>query len=140
MGTNYFVKTGKMTTVTCNYGCQHQIEEELHIGKYAWGWKFCLHIIPEKGIYELNDWKPLFKSGLIFDEYKNQISYEDMIKLIVKPQEERLKNQTYSGRLLNACEVPSYCSYDPTDDSFYVTENKIGESGGHYVLVSGDFC
>ena len=55
-----------------------------HIGKSSAGWRFLLQIYPEQGINNLEDWKKLFKDGIIVDEYGEEISQEDMLKEITK--------------------------------------------------------
>ena len=127
MGTNYYLRTGRKVKKICNLGCEHTIEEELHIGKYSSGWKFCLHIIPENGINELEDWIPLLRSGTIFNEYGMEISFEEMMSCIENPN-------TCHYRQSNE----PYTSYDHTDNRYYCNKDAIGK-GGSYVLVKGEF-
>lgn len=47
MGTNYYLWK--------DWSC-------LHIGKSSSGWCFALHVIPEKGINDLGDWKKLWEN------------------------------------------------------------------------------
>ena len=138
MSTNYYVKTGKKEKVVCNLGCEHIIDEELHIGKYSIGWKFCLHIIPEKNINNLEDWKKILKSGKIYNEYQREISYEEMIETII-------------GNYENKGLVPIPSIYDDTclnmyrtmvdlnDNLLFTNKDKLGKDGS-YVLVEGEFC
>ena len=128
MGTNFYVKTGKMEKVICNYGCEHLIEEELHVGKNSYGWKFNLHIIPDKGINELEDWRPILKSGKIFDEYDRAISYDEMIDYIVNKEPMEYKECT-----------DYLCTCDKRDGLNYCVNNKIGKESISYVLNEGDF-
>lgn len=128
MGTNFYVKTGKMKTVVCDCGYEHLIEEELHIGKNSYGWKFHLHIIPNMGINELEDWRPILKSGKIFDEYDRPVSYEEMIDHIINK-----KPMKYE-------ECKDYlCTSDPRDGLFYCMNNKIGKEAICYVLDDKEF-
>ena len=83
MGTNYYLSTGTKEKVICNYGCEHEIEENLHIGKSSFGWYFSLHVIPEKNLNELEDWKKILKDGVITNEYGENISYETIIEIIL---------------------------------------------------------
>ena len=134
MSTNYYVKTGKFENVICNYGCEHIIEEKLHIGLFSFGWKFCLHIIPEKNINELNDWKPILKNGKIEDEYGREISYDEMLNKILKATED------INAVMKNNCShIPNECLFDVRDDAFYCKKNKIGSESISYVLVEGEF-
>lgn len=132
MSINYYIKTGEKEKVICNYGCEHIIDETLHIGKYSNGWKFCLHIIPEKNINELNDWKPILQNGKIEDEYGNKISYDDMLTKIVGEYKDKGLNQVvvhdaYYKTML-----------DLNDNLNYVNKNELGKDGS-YVLVEGEF-
>ena len=134
MSTNYYVKTGRKERVVCNYGCVHEIDERLHVGLYSNGWKFCLHIIPEKNINNLEDWKEILKNGRIYDEYQRDIHYEEMIGTIVGDYEDKGHKPQK-----NANEIGGYYTmFDPNDGLFYVSKNKLGKDGS-YVLVEGEF-
>ena len=66
-----------------------------HIGKSSAGWRFLLQIYPKQDINSLEDWKKLMKDGTIFDEYGEEISQEEMLKIIThKEPSENLKEQT----------------------------------------------
>lgn len=69
MGTNYYVEIPGE-------------EEELHLGKSSGGWCFALHVIPERGLNDLEDWKPLLKKGYITDEYQKRLTYEEVLSVI----------------------------------------------------------
>lgn len=55
---------------------------ERHIGKSSYGWCFGLHIYPDERINSLEDWKLLFDSGEIYDEYGRRVSKDEMIDII----------------------------------------------------------
>lgn len=131
MSTNYYIKTGKKEKVICNYGCEHLIDETLHIGWHSNGWKFCLHIIPEKNINELNDWKPILKNGKIEDEYGREISYDDMLTNIVGEYKDKCLNQV----IVNDAYYTIILDFN--DNLLYVNKDKLGKDGS-YVLVEGD--
>jgi hypothetical protein len=134
MSTNYYIKTGKKEKVICNYGCEHLIDETLHIGKFNSGWKFCLHIIPEKNINNLEDWKKILKSGNIYNEYHREISYEEMIEIIVGDYEYKgHKPKIYANELGGY-----YTMIDPNDGLYCVNKDELGKDGS-YVLVEGEF-
>jgi hypothetical protein len=65
MGTNYYLYE-KPPCEECG-----RPYEAKHIGKSSAGWCFSLHVIPEEGINDLDDWKKLWnKEGTyIQDEY-----------------------------------------------------------------------
>ncbi len=76
MGTNYYLHKGD--------GCKHcgAGETVLHIGESSCGWCFSLHVIPEEGLNELEDWAPLFQKFRIEDEYGTPVSTKDMMEVI----------------------------------------------------------
>lgn len=128
MGTNYYLRTGKKITKTCDCGFEHELDEELHIGKSSYGWKFILHIIPERGINELEDWEELFKTGKIFDEYENEITVEQMMDCILNRSFPEYDRDPDRG-----------CGCDVRDNLLYVLENPIGSKSISYVLSDGWF-
>ena len=137
MGTNYYAKTGKKITVTCDCGFEHLIDEELHIGKKSCGWKFTLHVIPEQGINELEDWRPVLKSSEIYDEYDRSVSYDEMIKIIVGNYVNQGKKPYVKYN--NSSLYSDYdAMYDPNDDLMFVRMNKTGTEGS-YCLMEGEF-
>ena len=66
MGTNYYLHRG--VCESCG-----KPDEVLHIGKQSTGWAFGLHVIPELGLNDLEDWIPLFEEAgsVIVSEYWN---------------------------------------------------------------------
>jgi hypothetical protein len=133
MGTNFYAKTGRKEKVVCNYGSEHIIDEELHIGKYSNGWKFCLHIIPEKNINNLNDWKIILQNSEIKDEYGRAVTYDDMIKKIVGEYKDKGLDQVIAH-----CDFNKSILVDLNDNLNYVIEDELGKDGS-YVLVEGEF-
>lgn len=138
MGTNFYVNTGRKERVVCNYGCEHLIDECLHIGKRSGGWKFCLHIIPERGINELDDWNDILRDGEITDEYGNRVSFDEMINIIKNPFVE----YRYSNNMMEYG-----VRIDNVDNLNYYAGNPIGKikrddglDTSSYVLVEGEFC
>lgn len=76
MGTNYYIQFPECPT------CKHAPERK-HIGKSSAGWYFSLHVYPEKGIKELDDWLPLFLKEKIVDEYGKPINIVEMLGVIL---------------------------------------------------------
>ena len=133
MGTNFYAKIGRKEKVVCNYGCEHIIDEELHIGKYSNGWKFCLHIIPEKNINNLNDWKIILQNSEIKDEYGRDVTYDDMLNKIVGEYKDKGLDQ-----VITHCDFNKSTLVDLNDNLNYIIEDELGKDGS-YVLVEGEF-
>lgn len=80
MGTNYYLE--KVTSSECPH-CGHEKEgDQLHIGKSSGGWTFSLRIHPDLGIYDLDDWMPLFGRYPIVDGYGKKVSIFLMLEII----------------------------------------------------------
>ena len=77
MGTNYYLV--KQIGEVCPHCGRGESSERLHIGKSSAGWCFGLHVRPEENIRSLEDWKKLFPSGKIVDEYGAELSAATMI-------------------------------------------------------------
>ena len=69
MGTNFYIAIP-------------ETNELIHIGKSSAGWCFALHVIPERGINNLDDWLELFKKGRIRNEYNEVVSSQKMTEII----------------------------------------------------------
>ena len=78
MGTNYYITIEK-DCPTCGIG---KSIEEIHIGKSSGGWCFSLHVIPERNIHNLEDWKKFWRGKTITDEYDRVIPEEEMLDII----------------------------------------------------------
>lgn len=76
MGTNYYL-TGRNNCEHCG-----RSDEPIHIGKCSAGWVFLLHVIPNDGINDLEDWIPKWLDGVIKDEYGYVIRPEVMLNII----------------------------------------------------------
>lgn len=132
MGTNYFVKTGNKKKVVCEYGCEHIIDEQLHIGKSSYGWKFCLHIMPEKNINELKDWINILKNGKITNEYGEEVSFDKMMDIIKNPPIPNDLEEVYK-------EISPFGDMRiDGDNRLYYYKDTLGKDGG-YVIVVGEF-
>lgn len=82
MGTNYYFTPAHAGP--CEHCGRSDSAEELHIGKSSAGWCFSLHVIPEEGINDLEDWAKLFPTGKIRDEYGQDILASEMVDIITK--------------------------------------------------------
>jgi hypothetical protein len=78
MGTNYYLYPASPCEACGRpYGPKH-------IGKSSGGWCFSLHVIPEEGINDLEDWEKLWnqEGAVIEDEYGIRINKILMEKII----------------------------------------------------------
>ena len=92
MGTNYYsVKRGMEKLDSESFWGARGNEDILHIGKSSGGWCFSLHIIPELNIHDLPGWVPylLDPDRLIVDEYREVLTYEEMIAKITDRRSNR---------------------------------------------------
>lgn len=80
MGMNYYLHR--------DHACQccKRPYEPLHIGKSSIGWCFSLHVIPELGINDLEDWQKLWDepNATILNEYGEPVRKEMMLKIITE--------------------------------------------------------
>jgi hypothetical protein len=57
----------------------------LHIGKSSAGWTFALHVIPERGLNDLENWELLLSEtagALIVDEYGKALTLDELLNVI----------------------------------------------------------
>ena len=80
MGTNYYLKTAP-DNVPAAFADLFD-GEKLHIGKSSAGWCFALHVMPERGIHDLGDWRLLLELGQIENEYGDRVTVVDMLAKI----------------------------------------------------------
>lgn len=82
MGTNYYA--ARAVKPACDHCGRFDEDDRLHIGKSSAGWCFGLHVIPERGLNSLADWKQhLSALGIIIeDDYGNRVSFKEMISII----------------------------------------------------------
>ena len=80
MGTNYYFR--KPLTNHCEHCGRSDPPEELHIGKSSAGWCFSLHVHPEQDICSLADWETIWPTGAIFNEYREELSPSEMLRVI----------------------------------------------------------
>ena len=84
MGTNYY--TAKAVKPACDHCGRFDEDDRLHIGKSSAGWCFGLHVIPERGLNSLADWKQYLSASdiIIEDDYGNRVSFKEMISIIAE--------------------------------------------------------
>lgn len=137
MGTNYYAVTKKKISVECDCGFKHRVPERLHIGKDSYGWYFTLQVIPEKGLFELEDWIPFLRRCDIVDEYERPVSLDEMIGIIRK-QDVDLTEEEIRDRM----ESMKNGGYGPTINFDTKTGlhfmGRVGKDG-NYALEEEDF-
>jgi hypothetical protein len=72
MGCNYYTQTKSVVNGTV----------DIHIGKSSCGWAFALHDIPSMNLRSFNAWKKFLKGKRIFNEYGEEVSYDEIISTI----------------------------------------------------------
>ncbi len=113
MGTNFYL-IDEDSNKPCK--CCGHLVSPLHIGKSSAGWAFALHVIPEKGVTTLEDWRRLWSlpGKRILDEYGNEISPKFMEDIIT------------IRRGVSRSEVDGvHC---------------VGHGGGPWDYITGEFC
>jgi hypothetical protein len=128
MGTNFYLY--KDVCDHCGRG-----DKPKHIGKSSGGWVFALHVYPEEGIRDLNDWAPLFQDPkhTIKDEYGKKLTAGEMRAEII------LRRWTFDISV----KVPY--GYDSWEHFHKSNLSEPGPSGlvrakidGHRVISHGD--
>lgn len=84
MGTNFYAVIPE--TAPCDHCGRYDVAERLHIGKSSAGWCFSLHVIPERGINTLEDWKTFLRQPnvIIEDEYHGIFGLGELLDRITK--------------------------------------------------------
>jgi len=92
MGTNYYLK--KKGACPC---CKRDYDKKLHIGKSSAGWCFALHIMPERGINDLDDWQKLWSEpgSIIETEDGEQITPEQMVEIITQRSRDKSVDEIF---------------------------------------------
>jgi len=132
MGTNYYLEPKP----PCPYCGRHY--DQIHIGKSSAGWCFSLHIIPEKGINNLDDWIKLWtiKGSVITDEYGDTISPKEMLDIITNRSwliPSKRKWTAIDYEVNNAMPGPNGLVRSKLDT------HCIGHGDGTWDLVVGEF-
>jgi hypothetical protein len=127
MGTNYYAH--KNACPTCGRG------EAVHIGKSSCGWCFSLHIHPEDGIQNLDDWKREWsKPGVVIkDEYGKTVTPSDM--------EDCIACRAGHGRLTDAWLAENHAERGPHGLARHRIEpgRCVGHGTGTWDLLVGEF-
>ena len=76
MGTNYYLMTGHCES--CGRA------DDKHIGKSSGGWCFSLHVYPDEQINTLDDWRRLWVTAPIRNEYGERVPVEEMERIVTE--------------------------------------------------------
>jgi hypothetical protein len=112
MGTNYYLHL-RDDCPTCG-----RAFEGMHIGKSSAGWCFSLHVMPDEGIYDVQDWQYLWDSSEthIKDEYGRRVTVDEMETIICCRQ--------WNGQHPQRHEIDGFC---------------VGHGQGTWDLIDGEF-
>lgn len=91
MGTNFYLETDFCP-------CCGKPKNKIHLGKSSVGWKFLFK--KSDLIQNYNDFLKVIKQGVIVDEYDENISELEMIKLIQRKQKEKAHDR--------CCDIEGY--------------------------------
>lgn len=137
MGTNYYLETGEHCP-TCGRGD----EEELHIGKSSAGWCFSLHVIPDEGINSLSDWERVFNKGVIFNEYQERITADDMLRIITRREREPAWDKKPPGYASwSEFHAMNHSQEGPKGMLRHAIDGRhcVGHGEGSWDLIAGEF-
>lgn len=125
MGTNYY-----QVTVLCEH-CGNS--ERLHVGKSSGGWCFSLHVYPEMGINDLNDWIKRAQHEGFEDEYGRAIAWVDL-RPIIERRGDGFPMDPEWARRNNALVGPNGLARHRLEEG-----HCIGHGAGTYDLIVGEF-
>lgn len=128
MGTNYYHHE-KAPCECCGRGY-----ERTHIGKSSGGWCFSLHVIPEDGIFDLNDWKKRLGKGHIEDEYGCVLTVDDLMSVICERSWTEREHNAHFLASNNAEPGPNGLLRHQIDG-----RHCIGHGEGTWDLLVGEF-
>ena len=105
------------------------VEAGLHIGKLSGGWVFHFRAYAKPKLKTVQDYREFLKEGVIYNEYDEEIPYEEFWKLV----EESLKSDPWDPE-------PPY-SFDnlPDDISTYIIGVKEWMDEG-FMFTLNNFC
>lgn len=129
MGTNYYVELKP----PCK--CCGREYTPLHIGKSSGGWCFSVHVIPELGINNLQDWSQAWKGKRIYNEYHDDVSAEEMLDIITNRSWIKTRQWSFSDYIMNHAQPgPNGLVRHVVDDVYCV-----GHGVGTWDYITGDF-
>lgn len=139
MGTNYYFFKRENVCEKCG----RADEVELHIGKSSAGWCFGLHVIPEEGINDLEDWKKYWEkpNTEIRDEYNKVVRPEEMLKIITKRKRDSPRACPPGYRDYNSFLERNYAEPGPNNLLRHKVDPRfcVGHGEGTWDLMVGSF-
>jgi len=140
MGTNYYL----VPQPPCPH-CGRPYESR-HIGKSSAGWCFALHVYPDEGICNLEDWRREWDGKQIIDGYGREITAPELLSVIDRrgrlsttwdgPPPERYRNWDHFHRY-NESEFGPCKLLRPQAHCYGIV--GYGEDGGTWYYVTGEF-
>ena len=131
MGINFYARE--------NY-CEHcKRGDDLHIGKSSGGWCFSLHVIPERGLNTLDDWKTFLdgerKRIPVYDEYQRPITITELLDTITaRSWPKRPESYGFDYASNHAVPGPNGLVRSRVDGS-----HCVGHGEGTWDLITGEF-
>ena len=147
MGTNYYLH--QQTSLP-----EPDHEIVLHIGKSSFGWCFSLHVMPERGINDLQDWIALIEQrtdrAVIKNEYGDRLNVHELINIIADrshpvPIAETYENSKKAGWYPDTASFKDYLDLHHADlhpNNLLrrsIEGTVIGHGSGTWDCVLGDF-
>jgi hypothetical protein len=133
MGTNFYWT--EQASEVCPHCGKFNPGEKLHIGKSSAGWCFSLHIIPEKHINNLEDWKKLWneRKGVIRDEYDETLTVEQML--------DRITNRSWQGNFSTEFMQQNHATRGPNGLLRHLVDGYrcVGNGSGTWDYIAGEF-
>lgn len=135
MGTNYFAAKIEPGSY-CDCCGRFDVEEKIHIGKSSIGWCFSLHVIPEKNLNSLDDWKEYLKRKdiEILDEYGGIYGEEELVNIITKRKRDDTLDWSQEMLDKNSAELgPNNLARHKLGD------HCVAHGDGPWDLITGEF-
>lgn len=136
MGTNYYLHTDKPHCETCT------CHGPLHIGKSSAGWCFSLHVIPERGLNNLDDWSSAWSAdgSVIKNEYGEEITREQMMMFITERSFPRHDGPPYGYSSEAQFHEQNHSQLGPNGLVRHaIGSHCIGHGEGTWDLIPGEF-
>jgi hypothetical protein len=136
MGTNYYWHTN-----VCDH-CDRG-DEPKHIGKSSAGWCFSLHVYPEDGINDLEDWQKLWATpgSSIYDEYGKAVSAAEMLSTITeRGRDEAVWERKPAGySSWGEFHSKNYSTQGPRGLLRHNYRNVLKQGAGTWDCITGEF-